>query len=84
MPNIKITMEIIDIIGVISNVILNSTKNILKSIVFLMNRNIIILQPDYLVKFLIIDKLITNDTFFNYAYFNFLILQLKFSLLNTT
>lgn len=51
-----------------------------KSIIFVITRTIIILGVGYLVKFLIIDKLITNDTLFNYAYFTFLILPLPFSL----
>lgn len=41
---------------------------------------IVILVVGYLIKFLIIDKLIVEDSIFNYAYFTFLILPLPFSL----
>lgn len=51
-----------------------------KSIIFVISRTIVILSVGYLVKFLIIDRLISNDTLFNYAYFTFLILPLPFSL----
>lgn len=51
-----------------------------KSIKFVLIRTLIILVIGYLIKFLIIDKLIVEDTIFNYAYFTFLILPLPFSL----
>lgn len=51
-----------------------------QSIKFVITRMAIILVVGYLIKFLIIDNLIINDTLFNYAYFTFLILPLPFSL----
>lgn len=51
-----------------------------KSIKFVTIRMIVILVVGYLIKFLIIDKLIVEDRIFNYAYFTFLILPLPFSL----
>nr|WP_307905883.1 hypothetical protein [Clostridium botulinum] len=40
----------------------------------------IILSIGYVFKFLILDKIITLDVMFNYAYFTFLILPIPFSL----
>lgn len=55
-------------------------KYIKKSFIFVAIRLTVILLVGYLFKFLVIDKIITPDKLFNYAYFTFLILPIPFSL----
>ncbi|KGM95409.1 malate permease [Clostridium botulinum] len=55
-------------------------KYMKQSVIFVIIRMSIILSIGYVFKFLILDKIITLDVMFNYAYFTFLILPIPFSL----